>query len=43
MKKEFIEVTEIKGRNVSYSGSKYFSGCDISCFPDKPEVEKNTS
>lgn len=38
MEKEIITVTEVKGRNVSYSGSNFFSGCDVSNFPEKPKV-----
>jgi hypothetical protein len=38
MEKEVITVTEIKGRSITYSRSSFFSGCDVSNFPDKPEV-----
>jgi hypothetical protein len=40
MEKEIITITEVKGRSVSYRGSKFFSGCDISNFPEKPKVGK---
>lgn len=38
MKTEIITVTRISGNNVTYSGSEYFDGCDISNFPRRPEV-----
>ena len=35
---EVITVTKVQEHNVSYSGSDYFDGCDISNFPYIPEV-----
>lgn len=35
---EIITITEVNGRNVSYSGSEYFDGCVISNFPHIPTV-----
>jgi hypothetical protein len=35
---EIITVTKISGKNVTYSGSEFFDGCDISNFPHRPEI-----
>lgn len=35
---EVIEVKKVDGNNVNYSGSVFYSGCNIKLFPTSPKV-----